>query len=157
MGSTPTLPAQSRIPHSIINNNNNTTTNNGSWPFVGRLVDCEKLTTVHPTVQRLVRSKPRHYNNHAHKSIERFANLGKEIIIFSPPQMGQLQPAGCGMKRKIVACSLQFHNRTFTASSAQILFKPKSKTWKNGNIYSFKEKMKKNIFPNTRHDRVNLS
>ncbi|KRY32811.1 hypothetical protein T01_6479 [Trichinella spiralis] len=49
--------AQSRIPHSIINNNNNTTTNNGSWPFVGRLVDCEKLTTVHPTVQRLVSRK----------------------------------------------------------------------------------------------------
>ncbi|KRX79025.1 hypothetical protein T06_4495 [Trichinella sp. T6] len=48
--------AQSRTLHSIINNNNNnTTTNNGSWSFVERLVDCEKLTTVHPTVQRLVR------------------------------------------------------------------------------------------------------
>ncbi|KRZ13886.1 hypothetical protein T11_931 [Trichinella zimbabwensis] len=61
MGSAPTLAAQSRL--CIINNN----TNSGSWPFVERLVDCEKLTTVRWTVQRLVRSKSQHYNKHAHK------------------------------------------------------------------------------------------
>ncbi|KRZ44426.1 hypothetical protein T4C_7309 [Trichinella pseudospiralis] len=89
----------------MINNN----TNSGSWPFVGRLVDCEKLTTVRSTVQRLARSKPQRYNeqtfnrlNHLQMSKRKYYRKCDNSILWD-------------VKRNEKFNSIPIHNTPFTS------------------------------------------